>query len=66
MESVSINPGGDGAQSTGALIQLGLLKPGETEVLSLTEALLFHMKQVETCCNVNLMMFKLLEVDDFG
>ena len=61
-----INPRGNGMQGAGALVQSGLLKLGKTEVLGLTEAPLFRMKQVEPCCNVNFVVLELPEVDDFG
>ena len=34
--------------------------------MSLTEALLFHIKQVEPCYDVDLVMLEFLEVDDLG
>ena len=63
---MSVNSWGDGAQGTGMLVQPGLLKPGEAEVLGLTEASLLSMKQVEPRRDVDLMMFKLAELDDLG
>ena len=66
LESVLINSWGDSTQSTGALIQPGLLEPGEAEVLSLTKAPLFCMKQIESCCDVDLMVLELAESNDLG
>ena len=66
LESAMVNSWGDGTQSAGALIQLGLLEPGEAEVLSLTKAPLFCMKQIESCCNVDLMVLELAESNDLG
>ena len=66
LKSSSINSWGNSTQCAGALIQLGLFESGEAEILGLTKASLFCMKQVESCCDVDLMVFELAESNDLG
>ena len=66
LESTLVDSWGDGMQRAGALIQLGLFKPGKAEILSLMKAPLFCMKQIESGGDVDLVVFELAESNDLG
>ena len=48
------------------MIQPDLLEPGEAEVLGLTEAPLFCMKQIEPCRDVDFIVFEFTESDNLS